>query len=320
MKNNNNENFEQIDNSKRNLLKWLWALSAAAILWVTTEVEAKTEKILKTSSIEKSTANIWKIEVKHFKKIFNLNSEKDFYNKVLEIQSTWKNLPKNWVIDWKTLSYIYRNFYSKISNLPLELKTRLEVFKVFSQYAEKNKNYKVSWLLSAFDKWYFYWQGLWVNYEWTYFSEDLIKDLKKYKIDYLINWNSNLIKVEKLPNWKYYLLMYVSWTLQVATYVSPGTNSNRTPQNRTDKIDFLTKYKVSNSYPKRESGWNWWAAMPFSFEMNAANWIYWHVWSVNWRWRSHWCVRVPAYYQYGIYNLLEKNWSKNFDVKVWKLY
>ena len=315
--------MEKIDSSKRKLLFWglaLWTLALAG--WIT-EVKAETSKntkeILELSSIEKSEKFVWKNEVNNFTKIFAVSWENDFSKRISKIQT------ENWLettgfLDKKTINFIYKNFYSKMNleTLPVEVKTKISLEKDFENY-RKYSNLPLNWLKSPFSEEYFYWKNIWENVSGTFLNEKLLQEINDISIfsDDYNNWNS--IQIDKIKG-KYVLKMYLNWNLVVLTYVSPGTASNRTPQNFNSRIDSLNKYYVSWSYPKRSSWVNGWAVMPFAYEIDASRWIYWHIGVVNWHWLSHGCVRAPWFYQYGIYDLLQKSGEKNFKVKIWKLY
>lgn len=313
--------------SRRNLLRWTLAFWIAGVLptslWlkaqeIILESYENVENILSDSYINKSKNFVWVNEVQNFLDIFWVYSEEDFYDKVYSIQSEWW-LIQDWILWQETLRYIYKYYYSNLDrfSLPIEIRNRYELQEVISNY--KNKYWRrLFWLESPFDNDYFYWKWAWENIFWTYVNEKI----NNYFYDkWLTAWDPNYnwwnsIQVEKIDWWKYYIAMYVNWELMVLAHSSPGNPGKRTPQNRVDSISHTQKYKVSNSYPK----WSGWAIMPFSFEMDASNWIYWHIWNVNWTWLSKWCVRIPWFYWVAIYNILEQYWKENFKVKVGNLY
>lgn len=307
--------------SKKDVFRaWFWlALWTFLLVWNIKESVAET---LNNSFISTSEKYIWRNEVKNFLTIFWINEGDElwFFAKVTEIQ-TANNLKQDWIIGQNTLRVIYRKYYQNIPNLPLEVKSRIDLEKWLNWYRNNNPSwYQLSWLKSSFDNDFFYWQWVWENINWTFINRNLHNYFWKNSLPWNPSYNwGNSIQVDKLPNWKYYLVMYVNWKMSVLTYVSPWLSSNRTPQNREDSIDFLRKHYISWSYPKRSS-WNWWAVMPYAYEINSSIWIYWHIWMVNWNQRSHGCVRTPWFYQQAIFNLLEKNWSRRFRVKVWWLY
>lgn len=278
----------------------------------TPEPKAET---LEINYINSSENFVWKIEVSNFIKVFWIKTEEEFSKRVKQIQAE-NNLKQDWIIWEKTLRYIYLNYYSRLTNLPLEITKRLEFHREMSRYyLDKSQWYKISWLKWAFSRDYFYWKTVWENIPWTYLNDNLLAKLSVSWIEKSSynNWNS--IQVYKMSNWKYYLAMYVNWNLEVLTYVSPGTASNRTPEQKAYTVKWLDKYHISSSYPKP----NWWAVMPYAYNID---WwaIWWHVWLVSWWGESHGCIRAPGFYQQRIYELLKNNSDKKFLVNIWDLY
>ena len=122
----------------------------------------------------------------------------------------------------------------------------------------------------------------------------------------------NSIIVVKIGD-KYYLKMYINWELKVLTYVSPWVNDHKTPRtNRTYTTLATEQIRVSKKYE--------YAAMPLSIKVTD-NWIFIHYWKVNWEPLSHWCIRVPLYYQTEIFKLAKEYNAENssFKIKIWNL-
>ena len=329
-----------IDQSKRKFIIW-WI---AVLAWITATKKAVSQSIeepeLKLTSLEddfssdpalevfnassnslsESEKFVWKGEIEFFINHFWINIE-EFYNKVSAIQQE-AGLDIDGVLWPDTLKYIYKSYYSELANLPHEMAIKKYLSDYFDGYNKhKNKQLVLSWLRSPFSKKYFYGEWIWENISWTYISQDLqnfFESTWEQPWNPSLNW-WNSIQINRNSAWKYYLALYADWELQVLTYVSPGTPAHKTPQNTYNPVRGLRKYNVSWSYPETayQRGW---AIMPMSYQIDEAWAIFGHIWDVNGRWLSHWCIRTPALYQYAIYSILDKFDFQNFAVKVWKLY
>lgn len=331
LKKHKTESWEKLQNTLKtvnNETKKIWdetkkSLKKDEILW---KIEVKSIDAIK------ATKNFaWEREYQNFLNIFKIdkNSPENFIDKVKEIQKE-HSLKEDWIIWSKTLEIIYKNYYSKIDkkDLPLEVVSRMD-FDTFLKWYEKMKdnpkdnprNVAMAWIKSAFDRKYYYWENNWENISWTAMNKELYWNISKMNLDSSYNWG-NSIQIDKLPNWKYFLALFIDWKLSVLTYVSPGIKGHETPSFKEWKQiwRYINYHKFSGSYPKREtlekSGWS---VMPMSYPIDPANHIYWHVWMVTWDKASHGCIRAPWFYQQAIVKNLEKKpWA--FKIKTWDLY
>lgn len=274
------------------------------------------------SKEKKSLKYAWKNEVDNFKKNFWLETEKELYSKVLEIQKeAW--LVEDWIIWPATLKVIYEDYYSEMDDLPLENENRLKFVNFLREYPKKNpRNLPLTWLENPYSKKYFYWDSVSENIKWTTINYELFNLIQAWEIEETSDYNWwNSIELSRLSNWKYYLAMYINWKLSVLTYASPGSVSNKTPDySNWSRIDFLSSYYISWSYPKRKNWVNGWAIMPMAYEVDSSRWIYWHVWLMTKEW-SKWCIRAPWFYQQAIFENLKKHWEKNFKFRtIWEIY
>lgn len=305
-------------------------------IWDETKKSLEKDEILwkiEVKSIDaiRATRNFaWEREYQNFLNIFKIdkNNPDDFVNKVKEIQKE-HSLKEDGVIWTQTLKIIYEKYYSKIDrkSLPLEVVSRMD-FDNFLKWYEKMKNNPTDnprnvtmvWIKSAFDRRYYYWENNWENISWSTINKELYENIWKLKLDATYNsWNS--IQVQKNPNWKYFLALFLDSKLQVLTYVSPGIKGYETPSFKEWKKiwRYINHYKFSGSYPDRwDTKKNWWAVMPMSYPIDPAKHIYWHVWMVTWDKASHGCIRAPWFYQQAIVKNLEKKpWA--FKIKTWDL-
>lgn len=246
-----------------------------------------------------------------------------FMSAIQNIQLKSSMAKQDWVLWPATINAFYRYLEASwnLQIAPLEIQARVRLHKILRQYPNNprsiwNRSIK-AWRISnvySNNNNYFYGKWVWENIKWTYINEKLVNVVPQSS-----NYNNgNSIIIDKLRNGKYYLAMYVDWKLEVLTYVSPGKNSNRTPENRVYSVKKLDKHYISSSYPKRSSWNNGWAIMPLAYHL--AWWIWWHIWNVNWNWLSKWCIRAPWFYQLEIFRILEQNWAWDFMVKTWNLY
>lgn len=305
----------------KNFKKQSWDQLSSQNIVSTQNIQAQTKVETNNYSekINEIKKYIWPEEFENFKIIFWIKSEKEFINKVLEIQENW-NLKKDWVIWPATLEFIYVNYYSKMSNLPKSVKDRLEVYNFLNNYP--NKDEKTVWIFNVIkDKDYYYWINSGYNISWTYLNEKLYKNIDKLFLSpNFNNWNS--IQVWKTFDWEHFIAMFVNWKLEVLSYVTVWKEGHRSPQNIVENISFTKKWYISGSWPKRDNWQNWGAVMPYAVEVKAESWIYIHMRKFNntWSWGTAGCYGVPPKYQKVIVDVLNQKWVWNFKVKVWNLY
>jgi hypothetical protein len=155
-----------------------------------------------------------------------------------------------------------------------------------------------------------FWNWLSKNISWTFINEDLFWFVPETK-NFI--WSKNRIIIKKYGR-KKIMLVYLDWVLEIATYVSPWKTSTKTPRYFI-KIPWITdKYHASSNKEYK------WAVMPYWVLVNGEIWIWLHgSWDiVDWKPRSHWCIRVPLFYQKRLYELV-KSWV-NFTIDTTKIY
>ncbi len=279
---------------------------------------------------EEAKELIWKEQLDFFKntmkKIVNSNNLSDA---IIYVQ---ENSEYNGKIDWKLWPKTMEAFYNMIYDLnrlkyaPREIKDRYRAKRELDEYPNNPREFQWRTIRSTRvpnviqnNNDYFYGEANWENIKWYYLNEKLFNTLWKKGILEKTNYENwgNSINLRRIGS-KYYLAMYVDWSLQVLTYISPGKFDKQTPDNRNYNLWNLDKYHISSSYPERDWINKWWAIMPFAINIRWPIWL--HVWRVNWRWLSHGCIRVPVYYQQRIFKLVEKFWNQNFKVNIWDLY
>lgn len=152
------------------------------------------------------------------------------------------------------------------------------------------------------------WTILAKNQVWTFVNKNLV-----WNVAETIEEKRPIIIVEDL-NWKKILRFYINWNLEVATYVSPWTLSNRTSTRL-----FTNRWKID----KYHTSWNKdrkWAVMPYAIWVVWWIWLHWSDWIVNWSPRSHWCIRVPLFFQKRIYDLVEEHTNNDLIIDTRNLY
>jgi len=126
----------------------------------------------------------------------------------------------------------------------------------------------------------------------SYFPEnrsELAKKLPEYET---IN-KPHLTVVTQLDNWKNALAYYKNWKLKVATYVSIGKGKRTPTWKYTLKRDSVfRRSREFNNAPMANAmhiDWAWkWG-------------VFTHQWESNGYTLSHWCIRVPWFYQHYLY-------------------
>ncbi|EKE28602.1 MAG: hypothetical protein ACD_3C00040G0003 [uncultured bacterium (gcode 4)] len=138
-------------------------------------------------------------------------------------------------------------------------------------------------------------------------------------------WNDRtLIIISKVGNWKFALAYYQQSKLFLATHVSPW-----------DEIPWFYEYKKNKKTWKMTKEWippwhyspSWtfkltkndyekfkrsrkFKASTMPYAIHVYKWVFFHHWvNVDWWKKSHWCIRVPWFYQEELYNNV-KSWTK----------
>jgi len=269
--------------------------------------------------LNRSIELVWQEEINIFMNYFDIETSRDFALKVKQLQKLYW-LKSDWIIWNKTLFMLYENYYipnksSFNSNIKKHIESRendlvwIKNIKFeMSKYPQKRSNNWVrpkAWnFLRIIDK-KIYWDKLSLNKPWTFIDKSLY-----WHIPHQISEKSNKIYVENYY-WKKILRVYKEWNLEIACYVSPWKRSTRTPRYKRKLPGNIDMYHASGNREYR------WAVMPYWVLVDWNIWIYLH-WSsdiIDWRWRSHWCIRVPLFYQKKLYELV-KSWVEfNIDTK-----
>ena len=126
----------------------------------------------------------------------------------------------------------------------------------------------------------------------SYFPENLSELSKKLPEYETIN-DPHLNVVTQLDNWKNALAYYKNWKLKVATYVSIGKGKRTPTWEYTLKRDSV--FRRSREFNN--------APMPNAMHIDWAwKWgVFTHQWEGNGYPLSHWCIRVPWFYQHYLY-------------------
>lgn len=124
---------------------------------------------------------------------------------------------------------------------------------------------------------------------------------------YLKEKTDHMIIVSQCDNKKVALAYYCKWKLILATYVSPWTTWNKTPEG---------KYIIKHDKIFRRSTLHKQAPMPYSLNINGH--IFLHQWESDGSLKSHWCIRIPWLYVKRLHEnlpkktiLLEKKLNEN---------
>jgi hypothetical protein len=135
-----------------------------------------------------------------------------------------------------------------------------------------------------------------------------LKDIFPAEWSTLANWafseyknvkTNDLLIVTQCKNWKNALAYYKNWKLTLATYVSIWTSRHKTVS---------WEYNLTLDQIRRRSHKYQNSAMPYS--INITGWFFLHQGWSNGKPQSHWCVRVPGFYQKWLYEHLPKTGSK----------
>ena len=129
---------------------------------------------------------------------------------------------------------------------------------------------------------------------------------------------------------KFVLYYFLWWKLKVATYVSPWKIQkwwNLSTKVRNVKIRYnkneLTHFSWAEASINEKNWKKVWAIMPWAIIIPNATWEFLHssLWSwykkdflwVNWKLASHWCIRMPPFYNTALLKYL-KNLSSNLTI------
>jgi len=158
-----------------------------------------------------------------------------------------------------------------------------------------------------------------------YFSENLETFIEENSKQRLNIWeDKTFIIVKKVWNWKFALAYYKDSKLFIATHVSPWKISKPFKKKKRDKKTWDIKtitvpwwsnsptwvYRVNKSdyFKYKKSRKFELSPMPYAIQIH--DWVFFHHWQdVDWYKKSHWCIRVPWFYQECIYNNI-KSWTK----------
>lgn len=271
-----------------------------------------------TENYKKSIEFIWEKEIINFLWFFWINEDL-FTAKVIEIQkSFW--IKQDWVIWPETLKNIYLKYYIyNQDKLTPESKNRISI------YLDMEKYKYVSWAKSSsfnvFNNNTYFWDDLWVNLPWTYINEQLVN-----KIPHTISENVNKIIFSNI-NGKTVLAFYVNWKLELATFATPWENNNK---HSSPKI--YTTWKLSpdmlhtsSEYPESKNingimTQKWGAVMPYAVHIDWWVWIHWSDSKIDWFDHSHWCIRVPLFFQEFIYRKVKSLWYQNVIIDTRNVY
>lgn len=285
--------------------------------YINKSIDLDSLKLNNSKEYIRSVEISWSNEVDFFVQNFNIRTSLDFENKVKGIQEEF-NLWIDWVIWPNTLKIIYLNYYILNSNLPIDIQNRLDIYNDMEKYPNNPRLNSSFWKLNPsnvpniFSKNYYLWIYKWENIVWTYINKNLIKYILEN-----INSTKNIAYVSKIE-WKYFLAVYVSWKLELLTYISPWRDDIPWWM-KTTKWTFSSNYK--NKYyiswakdsVSRWYDWNYyWAIMPYA--INIIWWIYAHAWIVNWEEMSHGCIRSPIYYAKWLYDIYSKTWKLDWII------
>lgn len=141
-----------------------------------------------------------------------------------------------------------------------------------------------------------------------------------------------VIIVRKLENWKFVLWYYKNWNLFLATHVSPWKISWAKNKTKKDKktgktytisipgwgntLEWVYKINKSEWFKFKRSNKFESSPMPYSIQIHWWFFLH-HGPGADWSKRSHWCVRVPWFYQKELYDNVENGttiiirWTKS---------
>ncbi len=285
-----------------------------------TKIKFGVEKLLENPEYNKSLKLIWKEQLDFFMK-YNSISIENFREKVYKYQSLrW--LDKDIVVWDETLDFFYyeisrlKELWDLKMEIPIEIADRIKWQETLNYYGNhtiidnkwKRHRLENSQIPSLYAKKpgfnylpdeYFYWEkSLWENKKWTYFNKQLLAEL--WKIRAKRDW----IYVNKTKSWKYYIEVFKNRKLEVLSYVSIG-------EKRKSQQIVWKNYRNSLK-DKNHISSNYWDIMWYGIHIAWSFRI--HIWEVNWFEKSHWCVRVPLFYQQKIYDTFKKGWM----IFIWK--
>ena len=263
------------------------------------------KKIIATKNI------IWENEFNYFSNYFDLDTDYEIVEKIYILQeNNW--LKSDGVIWENTLKYIYLTYYDKESNLPNFIEKKLEIYNDMEAYKYHKWRNTRYWKLfpskvpSIFSNNYYYWIWKTKNIEDTFLNSDLVT-LVNPEIARL--WNTAVIYNRE---WNFFLAVYVDWKLELLTYISPWTDVIKWGMKTLTwnfKTTFSDKFHISwaKDSIKKTDKWLIWAVMPYALHITWG--IYSHAWYVNWKRKSHWCIRLPIYYAKWMYEIFENKWK-----------
>ncbi len=248
---------------------------------------------------------IWNNEILYFSNHFWIKTKEEFVQQIKNIQNLyWLN--QDWILWEKTLKIIYIHIYSKnISILPLDIKLRYKEYIEMENYKPRDKNWKLIYpnhIPNVFNKNFYYWHLGTVNIPGTFIDKSLYNI-----VDKKINKKDNLVFLEKVNN-KFIVKVYINWKLKLASYTSPWNPYLNWAIN-TPSWNFISTW--ASKYWISWAKISMWAPMPDAVHINMPkySWIFCHAWNVDWRKRSHGCVRLPKKYSKWMYEIFRKYWD-----------
>ena len=136
---------------------------------------------------------------------------------------------------------------------------------------------------------------------------------------------TNNVYVLKNKQNKFALYYFLWWELKIATYISPWAKLTLSTKVTNQKIRYDKNELVHFSWndPKLDN-WKWvWTIMPWSINIPKGPWEFAHsslgtyskwdfLW-VNWTMASHWCTRMPPFYNSALLKYL-KNLSSYITI------
>lgn len=157
------------------------------------------------------------------------------------------------------------------------------------------------------------------------FPDNLSDFLKKYPEYTKEIWDSiTFVIIRKLDNWKFAMAYYKEEKLFLATHVSPWVKSRPKNKEKKDKVTWETKIVTIpwwNNSPKwvfyinKDEQFKFkksfkFESSPMPYAIQIYKWIFLHHGQdVDWQKRSHWCIRVPGFYQKLLYDNID-SWTK----------
>ncbi len=142
------------------------------------------------------------------------------------------------------------------------------------------------------------------------FLPDYLQDFLMYYPEFqkdIEDKNENIVIITRISTGKFIMAYYKKWKLFIATHVSPWLPSNK--WKNTPIWTFYTK-KDKQFIRKRSREFE---NSPMAYAIHITRWVFFHHWlNVDWKKRSHGCIRTPWFIQEALHSYLEE-W-KNFKV------